>query len=165
MRFYQTIYDIVLDTASLETNLGWESDSVFICLYSRSKNRSCFWKWWKPVVACNRATWCIFLAGKISHSLRERKELFKWIQEGSYHILLQVKLLTDFIVRTMVEPRRRCFPLPAVDLGKKAVSGTIYVTVISATKLSRNSFFTEVDCWQGETAASRFDHCSYYKVR
>ncbi|XP_023531067.1 synaptotagmin-5-like isoform X4 [Cucurbita pepo subsp. pepo] len=50
-----------------------------------------------------------------------------------------VKLLTDFIVRTMVEPRRRCFPLPAVDLGKKAVSGTIYVTVISATKLSRNS--------------------------
>ncbi|XP_022929883.1 extended synaptotagmin-3-like isoform X2 [Cucurbita moschata] len=50
-----------------------------------------------------------------------------------------VKLLTDFLVRTMVEPRHRCFPLPAVDLGKKAVSGTIYVTVISATKLSRNS--------------------------
>ncbi|XP_004138346.1 uncharacterized protein LOC101204113 isoform X1 [Cucumis sativus] len=50
-----------------------------------------------------------------------------------------VKLLTDFIVRTMVEPRRRCFSLPAVDLGKKAVSGTIYVTVISASKLSRNS--------------------------
>lgn len=54
-------------------------------------------------------------------------------------ILLQVKLLTDIIVRTMVEPRRRCFSLPAVDLSKKAVSGTIYVTIISASKLSRNS--------------------------
>ncbi|XP_022135052.1 synaptotagmin-5-like [Momordica charantia] len=50
-----------------------------------------------------------------------------------------VKLLTEFIVRTMVEPRRRCFSLPAFDLSKKAVSGTIYVTIISASKLSRNS--------------------------
>lgn len=39
----------------------------------------------------------------------------------------------------MVEPRRRCFSLPAFDLSKKAVSGTIYVTIISASKLSRNS--------------------------
>lgn len=54
-------------------------------------------------------------------------------------ILFQVKLLTDIIVRTMVEPRRRCLSLPAVDLSKKAVSGIIYVTVISASKLSRNS--------------------------
>ncbi|KAG6589542.1 Synaptotagmin-5, partial [Cucurbita argyrosperma subsp. sororia] len=49
-----------------------------------------------------------------------------------------VKLLTDIIVKTMVEPRRRCLSLPAVDLGKRAVSGTLYVTVISASKLSRN---------------------------
>ena len=42
-------------------------------------------------------------------------------------------------MKTMVEPRRRCYSLPAVDLQKKAVGGIIYVTVISATKLSRSS--------------------------
>ena len=51
----------------------------------------------------------------------------------------QVKLFTDTLVRTMVEPRRRCYSLPAVDLRKKAVGGVIYVTVISASKLSRSS--------------------------
>lgn len=50
-----------------------------------------------------------------------------------------VKVLTDTLERTMVEPRRRCFSLPAVDLRKKAVGGIIYVTVISASKLSRGS--------------------------
>ncbi|XWS50736.1 hypothetical protein CRYUN_Cryun12cG0112900 [Craigia yunnanensis] len=50
-----------------------------------------------------------------------------------------VKLLTDTLAKTMVEPRRQCFSLPAVDLRKKAVSGIIYVTVISASKLSRSS--------------------------
>ncbi|MCI15467.1 plant synaptotagmin, partial [Trifolium medium] len=50
------------------------------------------------------------------------------------------KLFTDTLVKTMVEPRRRCFTLPAVDLRKKAVGGIIYVKVISANKLSRNSF-------------------------
>lgn len=49
-----------------------------------------------------------------------------------------VKLFTDTLVRTMVEPRRRCYSLPAVDLRKKAVGGVIYVTVISASKLSRS---------------------------
>lgn len=39
----------------------------------------------------------------------------------------------------MVEPRRRCFSLPAVDLQKKAVGGIVYVTVVSASKLSRSS--------------------------
>ena len=38
----------------------------------------------------------------------------------------------------MVEPRRRCYSLPAVDQRKKAVGGSIYVTVISASKLSRS---------------------------
>lgn len=37
----------------------------------------------------------------------------------------------------MVEPRRRCFSLPAVDLRKKAVGGILYVTVVSANKLSK----------------------------
>ncbi|GAU22711.1 hypothetical protein TSUD_138350 [Trifolium subterraneum] len=50
------------------------------------------------------------------------------------------KLFTDTLVKTMVEPRRRCFTLPAVDLRKKAVGGIIYVKVISANKLSKNSF-------------------------
>lgn len=40
----------------------------------------------------------------------------------------------------MVEPHRRCYSLPAVDLRKKATGGIIYVTVLSASKLSRSSF-------------------------
>ncbi|XP_057447037.1 synaptotagmin-4 isoform X2 [Lotus japonicus] len=50
------------------------------------------------------------------------------------------KLFADTLVKTMVEPRRRCFTLPAVDLRKKAVGGVIYIRVISANKLSRSSF-------------------------
>lgn len=53
---------------------------------------------------------------------------------------MQVKIFTDTLVKTMVEPRRRCYSLPTVDLRKKAVGGIVYVTVISASKLSRNSF-------------------------
>lgn len=49
-----------------------------------------------------------------------------------------VKLFNDTLVKTMVEPRRRCYSLPAVNLRKKAVGGNIYVTVISASKLSRS---------------------------
>ncbi|XP_027359435.1 synaptotagmin-5 isoform X2 [Abrus precatorius] len=52
------------------------------------------------------------------------------------------KLFTDTLVKTMVEPRRRCFTLPAVDLRKKAVGGIIYIRVMSANKLSRSSFKT-----------------------
>ncbi|KAB2054753.1 hypothetical protein ES319_A12G276100v1 [Gossypium barbadense] len=50
-----------------------------------------------------------------------------------------VKLLTDTLAKTMVEPRRQCFSLSAVDLRKKAVGGIVYVTVISGKKLSRSS--------------------------
>ena len=39
----------------------------------------------------------------------------------------------------MVEPHRRCYSLPAVDLRKKAVGGIIYVTVLSASKLSKSN--------------------------
>ncbi|CDO98425.1 unnamed protein product [Coffea canephora] len=50
-----------------------------------------------------------------------------------------VKLVSDTISKRMVEPRRNCLALPAVDLYKKAVGGVLYVTVISASKLSRNN--------------------------
>ncbi|EXB56910.1 RasGAP-activating-like protein 1 [Morus notabilis] len=50
-----------------------------------------------------------------------------------------VKIFTDTLVKTMVEPRRRCFSLPAVDLQKRAVGGIIYVTVISASKLFKSN--------------------------
>lgn len=50
-----------------------------------------------------------------------------------------VKILTDTISKTLVEPRRRCLPLPAVNMGKKAIGGIVYVKVVSASKISRNS--------------------------
>ncbi|KAJ9174040.1 hypothetical protein P3X46_017112 [Hevea brasiliensis] len=50
-----------------------------------------------------------------------------------------VKILTETLVKTMVEPRRRCYSLPAVDLRKKAVGGVIHVTVVSASKISKSS--------------------------
>ncbi|KAG9131267.1 hypothetical protein Leryth_006119 [Lithospermum erythrorhizon] len=48
-----------------------------------------------------------------------------------------VKLISDTLVKTMVEPRRRCLFLPPVDLYKKAVGGILHVTVASGSKLSR----------------------------
>ncbi|RDX73488.1 Synaptotagmin-5, partial [Mucuna pruriens] len=51
-----------------------------------------------------------------------------------------VKLFTDTLDKTLVEPRRRCFSLPVVDLRKTAVGSIIYVSVISAKKLSRSCF-------------------------
>ncbi|XP_057992626.1 synaptotagmin-4 isoform X2 [Hevea brasiliensis] len=51
-----------------------------------------------------------------------------------------VKILTETLVKTMVEPRRRCYSLPAVDLRKKAVGGVIHVTVCSASKISSSNF-------------------------
>ncbi|KAJ6676972.1 hypothetical protein OIU85_010181 [Salix viminalis] len=49
-----------------------------------------------------------------------------------------VKVFTDTLIKTMVEPHRRCYSLPAVDLRKKAVGGIVYVSVISASNLSRS---------------------------
>ncbi|CAK9876092.1 unnamed protein product [Sphagnum jensenii] len=46
-------------------------------------------------------------------------------------------LLIDTLNHTMVEPRRRCYPLPSVDLKKKAVGGILSVTVVSAQNLLR----------------------------
>uniref|UniRef100_A0A453DTA5 C2 domain-containing protein n=2 Tax=Aegilops tauschii subsp. strangulata TaxID=200361 RepID=A0A453DTA5_AEGTS len=50
-----------------------------------------------------------------------------------------VKLLTETIAKTMVEPRRLCFSLPPVDLKKQAVGGVLSVTVVSASNLGRKS--------------------------
>lgn len=50
-----------------------------------------------------------------------------------------VKLFTETLAKTMVEPRRRCYPLPSVDLRKKAVGGVLSVTVISACNLVSGS--------------------------
>ncbi|XP_048500476.1 uncharacterized protein LOC104893574 isoform X2 [Beta vulgaris subsp. vulgaris] len=49
-----------------------------------------------------------------------------------------VKLLTDTLVKTMVEPRRRCLALSAVQLGKRAVGGILYVTVVGASHISKS---------------------------
>lgn len=52
--------------------------------------------------------------------------------------LLQDKVFTDTLVKTMVEPRRRFYSLPAIELRKKVVGGIMHVTVISASKLHRS---------------------------
>ncbi|KAH7851027.1 hypothetical protein Vadar_006275 [Vaccinium darrowii] len=51
-----------------------------------------------------------------------------------------VKLFTDTLIKTMVEPRRQCYVFPSVEMRKKSVAGIIYVTVVSASKLSRSNF-------------------------
>ncbi|KAH7404885.1 hypothetical protein KP509_15G048600 [Ceratopteris richardii] len=54
------------------------------------------------------------------------------------------KLFKETLVRTMVEPQRRCFPLPAVSL-KKHVSGAVFcITVISARNLKQQRHFATV---------------------
>lgn len=50
------------------------------------------------------------------------------------------KLFRDTLVKTMVEPHRRCYSLSAVDLKKKAVGGILSVTVVSASQLVKNIF-------------------------
>lgn len=47
----------------------------------------------------------------------------------------QEKLLKDSLIRTLVEPRRRCYALPAVDLKKHAVGGVCSVKVLSGKDL------------------------------
>lgn len=49
---------------------------------------------------------------------------------------MQVKLVTETLNKRMVEPRRQCLALPSEDLHKKAVGGILYVTVLSASRLS-----------------------------
>ncbi|XP_010662071.1 uncharacterized protein LOC104881974 isoform X1 [Vitis vinifera] len=39
----------------------------------------------------------------------------------------------------MVEPRHQCYSLPSINLRKKAVGGILFVTIISASILTRNN--------------------------
>ncbi|VFQ87166.1 unnamed protein product [Cuscuta campestris] len=48
-----------------------------------------------------------------------------------------VKVATDLLVKRMVEPRRNCLALPAVNLEKDVVGGVLCVTVISASGISK----------------------------
>ncbi|KAK1268168.1 hypothetical protein QJS04_geneDACA017663 [Acorus gramineus] len=50
-----------------------------------------------------------------------------------------VKIFTETLVKIMVEPRRMCFSLPAVDFKKKAVGGVLSVTVLSANNLAQST--------------------------
>ncbi|GAB4851993.1 AT3g18370/MYF24_8 [Ancistrocladus abbreviatus] len=50
-----------------------------------------------------------------------------------------VKLFTETLVKTVVEPRRRCFSLSPVNLRKKAVGGVIYVSVIAVSQITRTA--------------------------
>lgn len=45
----------------------------------------------------------------------------------------------------MVEPRRRCYYLPAVELKKAAVNGIIHVEIVSASHLARGNRVGLVD--------------------
>lgn len=63
-----------------------------------------------------------------------------WFYDCSLSTLLklkQEKLFIETLNRTMVEPRRRCYSLPSVDLKKQAVGGVLSVTVVSAQNLMR----------------------------
>lgn len=51
------------------------------------------------------------------------------------------KLFLETLMRTMVEPQRRCFPLSAVSLKKRARGGVICITVISAKNFSLKGTF------------------------
>ncbi|KAK1301656.1 hypothetical protein QJS10_CPB12g00356 [Acorus calamus] len=50
-----------------------------------------------------------------------------------------VKIFTETLVKIMVEPRRMCFSLPAVDIKKKAIGGVLSVTVLSANNLAQST--------------------------
>ncbi|KQK02519.1 extended synaptotagmin-1 [Brachypodium distachyon] len=72
-----------------------------------------------------------------------------------------VKLLTETIGKTMVEPRRLCFSLPPVDLKKQAVGGVLSVTVVSASNLRRKGTTNELGKRQsssGSNACLIFDN-------
>ncbi|CAK9192592.1 unnamed protein product [Sphagnum troendelagicum] len=68
-----------------------------------------------------------FGSGSQSVSQTELPILSSWLEN----------LLINTLNHTMVEPRRRCYALPAVDLKKKAVGGILSVTLVSARNLLR----------------------------
>ncbi|KAG2595919.1 hypothetical protein PVAP13_5KG117400 [Panicum virgatum] len=64
-----------------------------------------------------------------------------------------VKLLTETIGKTMVEPRRLCFSLPAVDLRKQAVAGTM--SGIADNKIQQTFVEVEVGNLMRKTSTSK----------
>lgn len=70
-----------------------------------------------------------FGSGTLSYPQTELPFISSWLE----------KLLVDTLNRTMVEPRRRCFSLPAEDRKKKAVGGIFSVTIVSARDLTKSS--------------------------
>lgn len=93
---------------------------------------------------------------------------FDWLIRYLVVVLVpQVKLVTDTINKRMVEPRRNCLALPAVDLYKKAVGGILFVTVISGSKLSRSNLRSSPSRRQQSSGKDGYaeDHLNYKDLR
>ncbi|KAI5061768.1 hypothetical protein GOP47_0024273 [Adiantum capillus-veneris] len=76
------------------------------------------------------------------------------------------KLFVETLMRTMVEPQRRCFPLSAVSLRKRASGGVICITVISAKNLNHSGSFEgqqsiERTSSSGSVSGFGLEGCSY----
>ncbi|KAG9448930.1 hypothetical protein H6P81_008895 [Aristolochia fimbriata] len=71
-----------------------------------------------------------------------------------------VKIFTETLAKTMVEPQRRCYALPSVNLRKKAVGGLLSVKVVSGSKLFGGSTKGGVDRWQSSNGTSPSVGCS-----
>ncbi|GLJ18141.1 hypothetical protein SUGI_0320480 [Cryptomeria japonica] len=76
-----------------------------------------------PILDLQRTYWSI--TGSQTIPVTELPGVSPWL--GKFFI----KTLT----RTMVEPRRRCLSLPAVNLKKRVVGGILSVTVVSASNI------------------------------
>lgn len=63
----------------------------------------------------------------------------------------------------MVEPRRNCFSLPAVNLFKRAVAGVLSVTVMSASKLSRSNLRSSPSRKQSSSTDGYVENLHDYK--
>ncbi|KAM3380353.1 synaptotagmin-5 isoform X4 [Capsicum galapagoense] len=75
-----------------------------------------------------------------------------------------VKLVNDSLSKRMVEPRRNCFSLPAVNLFKRAVAGVLSVTVMSASKLSRSNLRSSPSRKQHSSSTDGYvENCNDYK--
>ena len=66
-------------------------------------------------------------------------QTFNFVFPWCIFLLDQVKLFTNTLDKTMVEPRHQCYSLPSINLRKKAVGGILFVTIISASILTRNN--------------------------
>ncbi|XP_068638088.1 uncharacterized protein [Aristolochia californica] len=71
-----------------------------------------------------------------------------------------VKIFTETLSKTLVEPRRRCYALPSVNLRKKAVGGLLSVMVVSASKLHGGSTKGSAERWQSSNGTNPSVGCS-----